>query len=1113
MNVQFSILLTRLHSFIRKYYFDRILKGLLFWLIGVGSVYIVVVVSEYFGYFTTAVRTVLYFGFILFSFSVFIYFVLLPLFGLFKIGKYLSIEEAALILGKHFKSDIDDKILNTIQLKNLLVKDSPQNDLLLASVDQKSSKLITYSFSSAVDLRKNVKYIPYALILLSVIMSGWILFPLVFKESTTRLVQYNTTFSRPAPFSINFENDIPLRALRNESFKITVLVDGDVLPNDLLIMFDGKEVPMLKIGPDRFEYTFRSVSTELDLYINGSGFIFGPYHIELDQKALIKNFLVEARFPDYTNLENKSFDNIGDFSVPEGTKLKWIVYTEDTDRLIYGMDTMSVDFIPVQQGIYTNEITVDKDFSYRIEAINNSTLRGDSLNYSIRVIPDIYPSITMEESRDSVFDTHIFFKGVITDDYGFTNLNFQYRIFETRKFDIYDQVIFSKVQLDFDNNEIRQEFFHVINLLELNLKPGFSIEYFFEVADNDFINGPKISKSPLFSVYIPDYEELIAESISSDEDIKSALSQTIDETNSIQDEIDKLRKSMLESENVSWEQQQTLKDLLEKQVETLESFEKIKELNSDKNLQQQQFNEQEKKIIDKQQELEKLFDEVLSDEMKTLYEQIQEELEKLNKESAFDMLDKMEFEMQNYEEKLDRVLELFKQLQVERMLNESISNLERIKEQQEELHDEMLSEGLEDEMNSEQQNINEKFDSLSELLSEMMKKNEELKRPNSLEDTKQLENDITDDLQDAFDEMNNKSPGKVGESQKGASGKMDKLKSKLMEMQSKMEDENLAEDVRTLREILDNLIKTSFNQETLMDAVISTSLNDPGFIGLIQNQKKIGDDLNLIKDSLTSLAQRQVQIKSIVTREIAEINLNLGQAIDNLIERRKHLGVSRQQFVMTHVNNLALLLNESLQNMQMQMQGQGEGGDPQAGQGAEGFQDLRQMQEQMNKMLEQLREGHQPMPGEAGKPGSGVGMSEQLARMAAEQEAIRKRLGELKNELLSEDGLGNELDELMREMERTELDIVTKNINPQTILRQQRIVTRLLEHENALMEREQEERRVGETAKFFDFSNPKEFFEYNRNKNRAVDMLKSVPPGFKPHYKSMVELYFLNVQE
>jgi uncharacterized protein with von Willebrand factor type A (vWA) domain len=148
------------------------------------------------------------------------------------------------------------------------------------------------------------------------------------------------------------------------------------------------------------------------------------------------------------------------------------------------------------------------------------------------------------------------------------------------------------------------------------------------------------------------------------------------------------------------------------------------------------------------------------------------------------------------------------------------------------------------------------------------------------------------------------------------------------------------------------------------------------------------------------------------------------------------------------------------------------------------------------------------MQGQGAQP---MSMSEQLARLAAEQEAIRMQLRKITEEYKRGGENTQALDQLQREMERTELDIVTRNITRQTIQRQQRILTRLLEHEKAQLQREQEERREGTTAKNYQISNPADVFEYNRNRNRELEMLRSLPPELKPFYRSLVENYFLNV--
>ncbi len=1104
----YQILINRLNEFIQKYYWNRIVRGFFLFLAGFIFSVLFFVFIEYFVYFQARIRSYIFLFLVGGNTITFLYFVSIPFLSLLKLGKHLSFDQAAVAIGKHFKNDVDDKILNTLQLKRFLDKSPDNYELINAGIEQKSSSLQSYNFPSIIRLSDNIKYFLVFLAGFLIMLSGWFVLPNIFKEPARRLVNYNIEFEKPAPFTVSFISEFPPFVNRFDPMLVEIEVSGNVLPSNFDIIAEGREYKMIG-NKTNFAYEFRSVSEEFDFYLQSDRYYFGPYTVNVIDKPVIKNFIVNIEYPGYTGLENEVLNNNGDIIVPVGSSVNWNIFTEDSDYLLFVQGENKTDTADmVRIGVFSNDIIANSNFTYSLIAGNNQSGNFDSLSFKFVAINDNYPEIRLEEYVDSMLLTSVFYRGLISDDYGIKALKIYYRKIENSV----DPEPFIGDNIPFDSATLNQEFYYQVDLSEFSLSPGSSFEYYFEVTDNDEYNGFKSTQSELYVFSVPSLNELLAETTTSEENLQSGISESTKELDDIQKDIDDLRRNMLERESVTWEQQESLNELLEKQKSVENKIEELQNANKQQNRKSSDFREQDKKILEKQAQLEKLFEEVLSEDLKELYRQIQEELEKLDKDEYFNILDKMEFELQDMETKLDRALELFKQLQVERLLSESISLLENIKEEQDALNDTISKNGINSESEDIQENINDDFKSLQELLDDMLSKNEDLQRPNDFEDTSDEEDEISDLLQKSLDSIEGSDVPSTTRNQKDASGKMQQLKDKLMEMESSMQQQNLAEDANLLREILDNLIKTSFNQEGLMENFRDVSVRDPLYVSMIQNQRKIENDLILIKDSLTALAKRQVQIQSIVSREISEINLNIEMAINHLIERRKQTAVSRQQFVMTHINNLALLLNESLNNLQNQMQAQGQsGGDPQQGKGAEGMQDIRQMQEQMNQMLEQLRQGHQPMPGESGE--SGMSLSEQLARMAAEQEAIRNRLGEIMEEYRNSGENSMELNDLMREMERTELDIVTNSITRQTQMRQEKILSRLLEHERALMEREKEEKRVGETANFYELSNPDDFFKYNMERINNKEFLKSVPLDFNKHYRSLVEKYFLNVQE
>ena len=107
---------------------------------------------------------------------------------------------------------------------------------------------------------------------------------------------------------------------------------------------------------------------------------------------------------------------------------------------------------------------------------------------------------------------------------------------------------------------------------------------------------------------------------------------------------------------------------------------------------------------------------------------------------------------------------------------------------------------------------------------------------------------------------------------------------------------------------------------------------------------------------------------------------------------------------------------------------------------------------------------------------------------------------------------GGNLGDIIKKMEESELDLVNKNLTQELIKRQDEILTRLLEAENAMREQELDQEREGETAKTVERTIPKVFDEYLKAKEREVELLKTIPPKLNPFYKNEVNEYFKRLE-
>ena len=111
---------------------------------------------------------------------------------------------------------------------------------------------------------------------------------------------------------------------------------------------------------------------------------------------------------------------------------------------------------------------------------------------------------------------------------------------------------------------------------------------------------------------------------------------------------------------------------------------------------------------------------------------------------------------------------------------------------------------------------------------------------------------------------------------------------------------------------------------------------------------------------------------------------------------------------------------------------------------------------------------------------------------------------------------GEALIQLGREKEAIEvleyaLDLNPLNGNAIRILGT--IYAGLLEHEKAQREREFDEKREANEAKDQLYSNPNEYFEYKEEKEKEIELLKTIPPSLKLYYKNKVNEYFNQIDE
>jgi len=1070
--------------------------------------FISVTLLESVGHFGITVRSIMFYSYLLVNLGILVFYVFNPLLKLYRIGKVISHEQAANIIGTHF-TDVRDKLINTLQLKRLEETD-PSNALLIkASIDQKIGQLKPVPFTLAIDLKKNRKYLKYAVIPLLFIIMLLFAAPSLITDSTNRILQHNTFFEKEAPFQFVVLNK-KMEAIQQEDFLLNVKLTGDEIPENVFIEIEGNQYQLVKESTVKFSYNLKNLQKNTTFRIYADGFYSKDYEISVLPKPIILNFDVSLSYPAYVGKMNETLQNTGDLVVPEGTQIRWHFLTKDVNNVLLKFKDKSIKSDSKDENSYSYSSVFTSTQNYSILPSNEHLTNRDSLTYTISIIPDVYPSIKVQEYQDTIYNNQYYFKGMIKDDYGFTGLTFNYR-----KLNADDSTAATKAEyksIVISNTVTQQEFYYSFDFSTIATEPGTEYEYYFEVKDNDAINGSKATRSEKLLYKLPSLDELEKKTEKSNELIKSDLDKSITEAKSLQKEIDELSKKLVDKKTLSWQDKKQVEDLLKKQLELQNKIDLIKEENLEKTLQEKQYQQDNEDLLKKQEELNKLFDELMTDDMKEMFKKLQDLLEKMDKTKMAEMLDKMKLSNKDLAKQLDRNLELFKQLEFEKKLSETIDKLDSLSKKQNSLSKETEKSDTKnsDSLKNKQESLNNEFDKIKKDLDDVAKKNSELDEPNKMDSTNKQEESIDKEMQNSVNDLKDKKNKKASQSQKNAGDQMKALSDKLEKEKEDMDEESEGEDIESLRAILENLVRASFNQEDLMTDLADMKTTDPKYVTVIQDQKNLQDDLEMIEDSLFALSKRQVQIKTYVNQEITSINDNVEKALTYLNARNTGSGKAKQQLAMTSINDLALMLSETLTAMEKQ-QSQSQcssgkckkpGNCNKPGKGKPSFKSLKKLQQQLNDAMDALKSGTIP---------KGSSMSEELAKLAAQQAAIRNQLKELTDQL-KEEGKTNTggLNDLQSKMDETEKDLVNKILNTETIKRQQEILTRLLESEKAEKERELDDKRESNEAKNEIFSNPGKFFEYNSIKTKEVELLKTISPSLKSFYKGKVNEYFYN---
>ncbi|MGJ5643027.1 hypothetical protein [Formosa sp. S-31] len=1123
----FKIIVEKLEAFIRRYYVNELIKGsLLFFAIGL-LYFIVTLLVEHFLWLNSVARAVLFWLFITVEFVLFVKFLCIPLTRLFKLQKGINYEQASVIIGKHFP-EVNDKLLNVLQLS----RDKDQSELLLASINQKARELSPVPFKLAVNFNRNIKYVKYALIPVVIVLIVLVLGKINwFTDSYKRVVDYRTAYEPPAPFQFFVIND-SLQTLEHRDFKLLVKTVGTVVPEQVEISFNEETYILQPTALGGFEYVFANPVSDISFQLQANGVRSKSYTLKLVEVPTLLGFEMVLDYPAYTQKTDEVLKSTGNAVVPEGTKITWILNTKATDRVSL-VSTDTVLFFRTGTNFKTTK-KVFNSLHYAINTSNAALENFENLNFSLDVIKDQYPEIIVEMAKDSVDLNTMYFKGNVSDDYGLHKLNLVY-------YKMADETDKKSVPLPISKTNVDQ--FLSIFPNDIVLEEGASYSMYFEVSDNDVLHNFKRTKSEIFQYKVLTKGEKEDKQLQNQQESIQGLNKSLEQFEANEEQLEELFKAQRAKHNLSFNDKKKLEDVLKRQSQ-----------------QEQLMKQYNKSFQNNLKEFETEADDPLKDQLNKRLEQNEAQLEKdeellkeleelqdkINSEELSQKLEELAKQNKNQKRSLEQLLELTKRFYVAK-------KLEKLQQDLEQLANEQLKQSNENrnENSSEKQEVlNKKFDDFTKDLDSLSKQNKALKKPMSIpRDTNEeqsidkLQEDAKEKLeQDAKQNSQNNEQGSNGakQDQKKAGQKMKQMSAQMQEAMQMGGGEQLQEDAEMLRQILDNLLVFSFDEEQLMNQFNGIEVNHNKYASFLRNQYELREYFEHVDDSLFSLSLRQPMLSEQVNTEISNVYFNIDKALDEFSENRIYQGVSSQHYVLTATNTLADFLSNILENMQDQLQAQASASSQgskskQSGKGEMQLQDIIVSQQELNKQMSEgnQSEGKKTFGKEEGEQGDGgnnkrnsrggdkgqkesdTGLKQDSEQMNGELYGIYQRQQELRNQLedkLKELGLVKEGQQLLRNMESVEMDLLNHGITEQSKAKMLNFEHQLLKLEQAAFQQNMDTKRQSE-SNFKQFSNStneilntvKQYFNTTEILNRQILPLQQ-------NFKLKVQQYFNAVE-
>ncbi|NBB87222.1 MAG: chromosome partitioning protein ParA [Bacteroidetes bacterium] len=987
---------------------------------------------------------------------------------------------------------IADRLTNLLQLADGARTQAP-NPLVDGAVRDLAVEVDDVPFEAVEDFSTPRRVSPYAALPVVALLAFALLAPASFFGAAERLVAYDAAFERPAPFSLEVR---PLGAelIRGDSLAVTTRAYGDT-PGEVTLRMayaDGatpEDVSVEATADGVYPHTVRNIREPFRYQVSAGPVTTDWYNVTLVERPRVRMLNLTLTYPSYTGRSPEALPaNTGDVRALPGTEvaLEATVGGSDVAEAYLLFEDGTQQALTITEEGVAGAFTLTEDGSYQLMLQSpDLVMNRDPITHTLRLRPDAPPRVDLlapAEDIDLPRDATLELLGRIQDDYGFS-VPFTWSLTDDTT---------------------------------LDPGPGDVIEYYLQIRDNDTVTGPKASRSAVHRVRVPSLAERYERLDEVKDDTESRLEETLQQAESLRQEYEEFRDEMRRSQEADWQDEQQLERMRQQQEQMEQQAEQVAE-------QMEALGEEMRTndlVSDETsalwEELQEVTREINSPELQQALEELREAMQEMDMNRMQEAFEDYEFNEDQYRDRLERTLDLFRNLRVQQELEEAANRFEDLAEQQEQLEEETGKHTGEtpaddattpEDLAAAQDQAAEEMRQLEEQLDKIREQMEEVKNAPSdaLDELREELQDpsFSDQLQENAEQLRQEQMPDAQQGQQQMQQQMRQKQEQLMDMQQQMQGAQMQVNLQGLRQAISDVLTLSQRQESLRHTVRDLQSASAQLRTLAQQQSGLTESVRTVSDSLQTLAREIPQMGRAVQQHAGDAMQDMERATASLSERETREAQGRQRTSMMHLNELALVLSELYEALQ-------------DGDGSGSGMSMEQMMEQLQQMTgeqQQLNEQIQQMLNETQGERLNVDQQQRLNELSQQQERIREQLREMNRDRRFRNRTLGDLEDVANQMQRSIEEMEQRRFNRELPERQDQILTRLLEATRALNREGEKEERRGTTGEQFVRDSPEDLSPEQEADRLRQALLQALERGYASDYEQLIRRYFELLQE